>query len=94
MPVEHDPTLYEAWWKALPDSRVSSHRRRVVMGPLGPMTDAFCANCGAPYGLVTMDYIDHVLVICQRCDGRLGRLPLLQVPDDVERAITNQGGPR
>jgi hypothetical protein len=80
--------LYDQWWQSVPDSRLAdASRRRTVFGPLGVMTDAFCANCGAPYGLVTMESVDHLLVICQKCDGKLGRLPLMRVPDAVERTL-------
>jgi hypothetical protein len=82
--------LYEAWWKALPDSRLKDEsRRRLVPGPLGMMTDAYCVNCHKPYGLVTMDFLDHVLVVCPACDAKHGRLPLMQVPDAIERANTH-----
>lgn len=78
--------LYPAWQKVLPDSRVSSHLRRTVMGPLGPMTDAFCINCGRPYGLVTQDFLTGVTVLCNLCFERFGGLPMPPVPTDVERA--------
>lgn len=86
-----EPTLAELW-KSLPDSRVATHRRQTVYGPLGPMEPAYCVNCGRQHGCVTQEFIDRILVLCDACYETHGALTLPQVPPEIERAITQKEG--
>jgi hypothetical protein len=88
--ADFDPTLYEKWWAALPDARLTGPKRRTVYGPLGPMEPAYCVNCGREQGCVTQAFVEHFLILCDLCFETHGHLPMPQVPPEIERAITQK----
>jgi hypothetical protein len=60
--------------------------------PVLPLERTFCSNCGKPHGWVGMDSDNNwmtdtgesvspteVVVICNECDERLGKLPLPEI---------------
>jgi len=77
-------TLYEAWQRLLPDSRLE-RPRRTIRGPLGSMEECFCVNCGRSGGFVTEFDHEHVLYLCDDCVWKHGHLPLPQVPEELVR---------
>jgi len=90
--ADFDPTLYEKWWAALPDARMTGPKKRIAYGPLGPMEPVFCVNCGRHHGWVTQAFIDHFLILCDACFETHGHLPMPQVPPEIERAIIQKEG--
>jgi hypothetical protein len=65
----------------LPDCRLSYSERTTVMRGNLPMQMVYCANCGIPHGLATME-TTHVFFVCDPCFNRLGAIPgAVQIPD-------------
>ena len=80
-------SLFEAWRKLIPDSRMKT-KRLEVMTPMGMATLIFCINCGRGGGAITTN-IQFADYQCPPCLERWGPLPLPQIPDELVRP---QGG--
>ncbi len=62
------------------DSRLKGYAGRVTHPTLA-LERAYCTICGRPYGWVSTESYVHVapeevLVVCDACDERYGRMPL------------------
>ena len=80
-------SLFEAWRKLIPDSRMKT-KRLEVMTPLGMAVLIFCINCGRGGGAITTN-IPFADYQCPACLERFGPLPLPQIPEELVRP---QGG--
>jgi hypothetical protein len=67
----------------LPDSR-TKHAKGVVRSPQGNMRPIFCANCGAPQGMVPEQHITFAFALCMKCEETHG-IPahFYREPDEV-----------
>ena len=69
----------------LPDC-TSRDRRGAVHTPMGWMVPIYCANCGAPGGLVTEESLTFAFWLCTPCFETHGEIAgTYVVPDDVFR---------
>ncbi len=64
------------------DSRLKGYAGKVTH-PTLPLERTYCANCGKPYGWVSTEsyaFIEvmEIIVICDECDEKLGKLPLVE----------------
>ena len=62
------------------DSRLKGYGTRVTHATM-PLERAYCAVCGRPYGWVSQESFAHiapeqVIVVCDECDARLGKMSL------------------
>ena len=73
----------------LPDCRLTGHRRRATLVPLGRMMmeRVYCANCSADGGLVTAEWTTHVFYLCELCKDKYGALDL---PEANEKTVRGQ----
>lgn len=51
------------------------------------MEKVYCANCGAPQGLVTADWCPHIFALCNECVAKNGAPPLPELPEEMVRGL-------
>lgn len=74
----------------MPDARLRPCNRSTIVGPCGIMARVYCVNCGCDGGLVTDEWAEQIMYLCDRCAEVHGKLPVaLQVPDSEVRGTSD-----
>jgi hypothetical protein len=68
----------------LPDSRLQHRECGTIRGPGGNWVPIFCANCGAPGGVVPEENMTFAFYLCNACYEQYGAIAgTMAVPDEV-----------